>query len=72
MKGDKGMRAQRGYRGNRRGDGSQYSQATFMRLLHGTLKVAEHFKIDALFGILLPYTRIFISYNSTRLLVLSY
>ena len=26
-------------------------------------KVAEHPKIDALFGILLPYTRIFISYN---------
>jgi len=30
------------------------------------LKVAERFKIDALFGMLLPYTRIFISYNSTR------
>jgi len=27
------------------------------------VKVAEHPKIDALFGILLPYTRIFISYN---------
>jgi len=27
------------------------------------LKVAERPKIDALFGILLPYTRIFISYN---------
>ena len=26
-------------------------------------KVAGHLKIDALFGILLPYTRVFISYN---------
>jgi len=38
-------------------------QSPFSHESNNLIKVAEHFKIDALFGILLPYTRIFISYN---------